>query len=81
MAKKHICFLTTVQIYLMIYMTVILVYRIIFMSYISKIIHTHSNCVINGLNTDILHDLLEKQKNDKSTNLVFRLNLILKKKL
>ncbi len=43
--------------------------------YAIKILYTLSiNGVINGLNTDILHDLLEKQKKRKSTNVVFRLN-------
>ena len=43
--------------------------------YAIKILYTLSiNGVINGLNTDILHDLLEKQKMTKSTNVVFRLN-------
>ena len=44
--------------------------------YAIKILYTLSiNGVINGLNTDILHDLLEKQKMTQSTNVVFRLNL------
>ena len=43
--------------------------------YAIKILYTLSiNGVINGQNTDILHDLLEKQRKRKSTNVVFRLN-------
>ena len=43
--------------------------------YAIKILYTLSiNGAINELNTDILHDLLEKQKMTQSTNVVFRLN-------